>query len=176
VHIYTAGIVYLEGQTAHLALRWEQIQELMRGDIDDETSGKVSLDCLYLTLTPDTEIFFQPALPQRLEICAEIEQAYTDALLPALLIKYQQGAQLEFSDLLISQAGINIPDTTNTQDTTTRTELTWLQLEELAATIEVSQPYTTIKVQHPKNSIRFRAFTCEIANASLLKALLLIIK
>ncbi len=173
VHIYTDGMVYLEGQAANLTVRWDQIEELTRGDIDDEASGKVSLDCIYLTITPDTQIFFQPALPQCPEICAEVEQAYTDARLPALLIKYHKGEQLEFSDLLISQAGINIP---GTQDTTKRDEFTWDQLEALEATIEVSQPYTIIKTQKPKNSIRFQEFTCEIANASLFKALLLAIK
>jgi hypothetical protein len=172
VHIYSNGMVYLKDQTANLAVRWDQIEELTRGDIDDEASGKVSLDSIYLTLTsnPDAEpIFFQPALPQCPEICAQVEQAYTKARLPALLIKYQQGEPLEFADLIISQMGISIPSTPNT---TERDEFSWSQLEALKYTIEVDQPYTTIKVEHDKKSTIFKEFTCEIANANLLKALL----
>ncbi len=189
VHIYTDGMVYLEGQLANLTVRWDQIAELTRGDIDDEASGKVSLDRLYLTMTyehdVEHQVIFQPALPQCPEICAQVEQAYTDARLPALLTKYRAGERLEFADLTISQTGISIPrisaisDTPtipNTHDRTERDEFTWSQLEALGAIIEVSQPYTTIAVNDAKNSIRFREFTCEIVNVSLFKALLAVIK
>ena len=189
VHIYTDGMIYLEGQTANLTVHWDQITELTRGDIDDEASGKVSLDRLYLTLTNEhgmeQQVLFQPALPQCQEICAQVEQAYTDARLPALLLKFNAGEQLDFADLTISQAGIGIPHISNISDAATipnthetgeHDMFTWSQLEALEGKIDVDQPYTTITVKDVKHSIIFREFTCEIVNISLFKALLAAIK
>ncbi len=177
VHIYTDGMVYLEGQLAHLAVRWDQIVELTRGDIEDEASGKVNLDRLYLALKHDAEqqIFFQPALPQRLEICAQVEQAYTNARLPGLLSRYREGEDLEFDELNISQAGISIP---HAPGTTGRDKFTWDQLEAQGGAIKVSQPYTTITMRGKDNGdvTLFKEFTCEIANACLLEALLVELK
>lgn len=171
VHLYTDGMVYLEGQIAHLAVRWDQIVELTRGDIEDEASGKVNLDRLYLALKHDTEqeIFFQPALPQRLEICARVEQSYTATRLPGLLSRYRTGERLSFDDLNVSQAGISIPRALGTAE---RDEFAWDQLE--GGAIEVSQPYTTITTQGQEDDdvVLFKEFTCEIPNACLLKALL----
>ena len=171
VHIYTDGIVYLEGQIAHLAVRWDQIVELTRGDIEDEAGGKVNLDRLYLALKHDAEqeIFFQPALPQRLEICARVEQAYTAARLPDLLSRYRASERLYFDDLNVSQAGISIPHALGTAE---HDEFAWDQLE--GGAIAVSQPYTTITIrgQDDDDVVLFKEFTCEIPNACLLKALL----
>ncbi len=173
VHIYTDGMVYLEGQIAHLTVHWDQIVELTRGDIEDEVSGKVNLDRIYLVLQHNAEqqIFFQPALPQRLEICAQVEQAYTDARLPALLSRYREGERLDFEDLSISRTGVSIP---RAQETAERDEFTWDQLEAQAGTLEVGQPYTTITMRGKEayDVTLFKEFTCEIANACLLKALL----
>ncbi|GAC1473728.1 MAG: hypothetical protein PVS3B1_25740 [Ktedonobacteraceae bacterium] len=171
VHIYTEGMVYLEGQATSLTVRWEQIEELTRGDVEDEVSGKVKLDRLYLALQhdPEQQIFFQPALPQRLEICARVEQAYTSARLPNLLARYRKGDALEFDSLLVSKEGVSIPRALGTSE---RDDFSWNQLTGPGGGIEVDQPYTTIRGHNTTNSILFREFTCEIANACLLKALI----
>lgn len=174
VHIYTEGMVYLEGLIAHLAVRWDQIVEFTRGDIEDEAGGKVTLDRIYLALKHDAEqqILFQPALPQRLEICAQVEQAYTDARLPVLLSRYREGERLEFEELSISRAGVSIPRALGTAE---RDEFAWDQLAAQGGSLEVGQPYTTITMQGKDTSdgtTLFREFTCEIPNACLLKALL----
>lgn len=177
VHIYTDGMVYLEGQIAHLTVLWNEIVELTRGDIEDEASGKVTLDRIYLALKHDAErqIFFQPALPQLLEICAQVEQAYTDARLPALLARYSNGESLNFDELSISQAGVSIPRALGAP---VRDEFTWDQLATQGGKLAVSQPYTTITLQgkDADEEPLYKEFTCEIVNACLLKALLTEIK
>jgi hypothetical protein len=166
-------MISLEDQTAHLVLRWDEIVELTRGDIEDEASGKVTLDRIYLALKHDAErqIFFQPALPQLLEICEQVEQAYTNARFPTLLARYREGERLEFDELRISQEGISVPRALGAPE---RYEHTWDQLAAQGGGLEVSQPYTTITVQgkDADKETLYREFTCEIANACLLKALL----
>ncbi len=173
VHIYTEGMVYLEGQIAHLVVRWNEIVELMRGDIEDEASGKVDLDRIYLALKHDAErqIFFQPALPQLSEICAQVEQAYTAACLPALLARYHNGEHLEFDELSVSQTGVSIPRALGAVE---RDEFTWDQLATQGGRLEVGQPYTTIAIRGKDvdEEILYREFTCEIPNTCLLKSLL----
>lgn len=173
VHIYTEGMVYLEGQIAHLTVRWNEIVELTRGDIEDEAGGKVDLDRIYLVLKHDAErqIFFQPALPQLPEICAQVEQAYTDARLPALLTRYHEGEHLEFDELSVSRTSVSIPRALGASE---RDEFTWDQLAVQRGKLEVGQPYTTITIRGKDvdEKILYREFTCEIPNACLLKSLL----
>ncbi|MBA2679792.1 MAG: hypothetical protein H0U76_15525 [Ktedonobacteraceae bacterium] len=173
VHLYTEGMVSLEDQTAHLVVRWDEIVELTRGDIEDEASGKVTLDRIYLALKHDAEqqIFFQPALPQLLEICTQVEQMYTEASLPALLARYSNGEHLQFDELNVSQNGVSIPRALGATEYDT---FTWDQLATQGGKLEISQPYTTITVQgkDATEETLYKEFTCEIVNACLLKALL----
>jgi hypothetical protein len=169
VHIYEDGLVYLTEQSASHVFSWEEIAACTRGDIEDEVAGKVTLDHLYLdmnnaTSEGESQFFFRPDLPQRLEICEQIELTYAQARFPALLEQYQKGERLEFTNLVINRSGINKALADGLHDV-----LPWDQVE----TFEVGQPYTTIKARRSgANSVMwFKEFTCEIADACLLKAL-----
>ncbi|GCF09569.1 DUF6585 family protein [Dictyobacter arantiisoli] len=167
VHIFEDGFVCLEGRNHAYALRWDEIESLMRGTLDPKHPQRVSRDNLSFMTDKDIVIIFEPKVQQRMQLCDEIEQAYTDYRRPGMLELYNLGEDLEFGNLILNEEGITHIHPNNEEEDM----LAWDEI----AHIEVGPTYTRITSQLKGATPWFEELTADVDNALILKELLSIL-
>lgn len=163
-HIFEEGFIFLEGREQSHALRWDNIEILLRGKLDPKHPKRVTRDTLTLVTDKDVTLIFEPKVQHVMELCDTIERAYTDYRSPGMLELYRLGEDLDFGNLIINQDGITHVRT-NIED---EDSISWEDID----TFEIGKTFTHITTNEMKDKFWFEELTTDIDNVLILKELL----
>lgn len=167
VHVFEDGFVFLQGRQQSHVLRWDSIENLMRGTLDPKHPNHVIKDTLSFITDKDVLLLLEPKVQQRAELCDTIERAYTDYRYPGMLELYRLGEDLEFGNLIINREEISRVRPNSDEEE----QLLWEEVE----AIEVGETYTRVYSKDDRNHPWFEELTADVDNALILKELIPII-
>jgi hypothetical protein len=164
VHIYEDGFVYLEGRLKSYALRWDEIDVLLRGTLNPRHPKQVMRDRLTVISDKELLVMIEPKVQQRMELCDKIERLYTDYRLPGMTELYYLGENLEFGDLALNKEYIS---KILKREEYEEENVPWDDVE----SIDVADQFTRVML-HEQEKPWFEVLTADIENALILKEIL----